>query len=44
MTNQPYPSPARPDPTTGITLKILVDDYGVLPPELIEAVLPAQPP
>ena len=33
---------ARPDATTGIILKALVDNYGVLPPELVEAVLPAQ--
>jgi pilus assembly protein CpaB len=31
-----------PDATTGIILKSLVDRYGVLPPELIETVLPAQ--
>ena len=30
-----------PDKTTGIVLKTLVDQYGVLPPEVIEAVLPA---
>jgi pilus assembly protein CpaB len=39
--NQPI-EPA-PDTTTGIILKTLVDFYGVLPPELIETVLPAQP-
>ena len=32
-----------PVATTGITLKTLVDDYGVLVPELVEAVLPEQP-
>jgi pilus assembly protein CpaB len=31
-----------PDATTGIILKTLVDSYGVLPPELVETVLPAQ--
>jgi len=31
-----------PVATTGITLKTLVDDYGVLVPELVEAVLPEQ--
>ncbi len=31
-----------PDATTGIILKTLVDIYGVLPPELVETVLPAQ--
>ena len=30
--------------TTGIILKTLVDTYGVLPPELVETVLPAQSP
>ena len=40
-TNEPIP--AIPDVTTGITLKFLVDGgYGVLPPEVIEAVLPEQ--
>ena len=29
-----------PDATTGIILKTLVDEYGVLPPEVIETVLP----
>ena len=32
-----------PVATTGITLKTLVDDYGVLVPELVELVLPEQP-
>ena len=31
-----------PDATTGIILKTLVDTYGVIPPELVETVLPAQ--
>ncbi len=31
------------DETTGIILKSLVDTYGVLPPQVIEAVLPTQP-
>jgi pilus assembly protein CpaB len=39
---QPIDPPPLPDPTTGIILKSLVDRYGVLPPELIETVLPAQ--
>ena len=39
---QPIDPPPLPDPTTGIILKTLVDRYGVLPPELIETVLPAQ--
>lgn len=29
-----------PDPTTGIILKTLVDEYGVLPPQVVEAILP----
>ncbi len=43
-TNLPYePGIKIPDPTSGVILKTLVDNYGVLPPELIEAILPAQP-
>jgi pilus assembly protein CpaB len=43
-TNLPYePGVKLPDATSGIILKSLVDNYGVLPPELIEAILPAQP-
>ena len=36
------PNPVVPplDPTTGVILKTLVDQYGVLPPQIIEAVLP----
>jgi pilus assembly protein CpaB len=41
-TGQPLDPPPLPDATTGIILKTLVDRYGVLPPELIETVLPAQ--
>ena len=41
-TGLPIDPPPLPDPTTGIILKSLVDRYGVLPPELIETVLPAQ--
>jgi pilus assembly protein CpaB len=41
VTKEPIPGPA--DPTTGVTLKVLVDGgYNVLPPEVIEAVLPEQ--
>ena len=29
-----------PSTTTGVILKTLVDDYGVLPPELVETVTP----
>ena len=32
-----------PIETTGVILKTLVDTYGVLPPELVETVLPEQP-
>ena len=39
---QPIEPPPLPDATTGIILKSLVDRYGVLPPELIETVLPSQ--
>jgi pilus assembly protein CpaB len=41
-TGQPLEPQPLPDATTGIILKSLVDRYGVLPPELIETVLPAQ--
>lgn len=40
VTRQPITPPA--DPTTGVVLKTLVDEYGVLVPQLIEAVLPAK--
>jgi Flp pilus assembly protein CpaB len=39
---KPLPDGPVPDTTTGIILKSLVDTYGVLPPELVETVLPAQ--
>jgi len=42
-TGLPLETPPLPDETTGIILKTLVDRYGVLPPEMIETVLPAQP-
>ena len=32
-----------PNTTTGVTLKTLVDTYGVLPPEVVETVTPANP-
>jgi Flp pilus assembly protein CpaB len=38
-TNQPVVP--VPDKTSGITLKVLVDSYGVLPPQVVESVLPA---
>ncbi len=34
------PTEPPPDPTTGIILKTLVDEYGVLPPQIVEAILP----
>ena len=42
VTGQPLPDGPVPDTTTGIILKSLVDTYGVLPPELVETVLPEQ--
>ena len=42
VTGLPIDPPPLPDATTGVILKTLVDRYGVLPPELIETVLPAQ--
>jgi len=38
------PTLVVPATTTGITLKSLVDDYGVLVPQLVEAILPNQSP
>jgi pilus assembly protein CpaB len=45
VTGQPFEAGLGPvpDTTTGIILKSLVDTYGVLPPELVETVLPEQP-
>jgi len=28
------------DKTTGVTLKTIVDSYGVLPPEIVQTVIP----
>jgi pilus assembly protein CpaB len=42
VTGEPIQGPT--DPTTGVVLKVLVDDYGVLVPELVEALLPQQAP
>jgi Flp pilus assembly protein CpaB len=42
VTNQPIAA-LPPIETTGVILKTLVDTYGVLPPELVETVLPEQP-
>lgn len=38
VTGEPIPVPA--DATTGTTLRILVDTYGVVVPELVEGILP----
>jgi len=44
VTGDPLPPETIvPVTTSGITLKTLVDDYGVLVPELVEANLPNQP-
>ena len=40
-TGDPLPA-VVPVETTGVILKTLVDTYGVIPPELVETVLPAQ--
>ena len=40
MDSSGKPVVPTPDKTTGIILKALVDDYGVLPPEIVETVLP----
>jgi Flp pilus assembly protein CpaB len=37
------PITAPPAETTGVTLKLLVDEYNVLIPQLVETILPAQP-
>ena len=43
VTGEPLPPETIiPVTTTGVTLKTMVDDYGVLVPELVEAILPAQ--
>lgn len=42
--NKLPPEAIIPDVTTGIILKTLVDIYGVLPPELIETVIPGASP
>ncbi len=36
---QPTPCPIIP--TTGITLRVLVDDYGVLPPQIVQVIQPS---
>ena len=34
------PLPPETTVTTGVTLKVLVDNYGVLPPEVVQTVTP----
>ncbi len=41
-TGEPFPNGPLPNATTGVILKLLVDTYGVLPPELVETILPVQ--
>jgi len=36
---QPTPCPIIP--TTGVTLRVLVDDYGVLPPQVVQVIQPS---
>ncbi len=44
VTGEPLdPALIVPAETTGVTLRSLVDANGVLVPELVEAILPAQP-
>jgi Flp pilus assembly protein CpaB len=43
-TGQPFENGPIPDSTTGIIFKILVDQYGVLPPNIVEVVLPTPAP
>ena len=42
VTGEPITLPL-PTTTTGINLKTLVDTYGVVPPEVVETVTPANP-
>ena len=45
ITGEPLPGDVIiPAKTTGITLKTLVDDYGVLVPSLVEGIIPKQSP
>ena len=39
-TNLPFPNGPVPDTTSGIIFRVLVEEYGVLPPNIIEVVLP----
>jgi Flp pilus assembly protein CpaB len=39
-TELPYPNGPVPDTTSGIIFRVLVEEYGVLPPNIIEVVLP----
>jgi pilus assembly protein CpaB len=39
-TELPFPNGPVPDTTSGIIFRVLVEEYGVLPPNIIEVVLP----
>jgi Flp pilus assembly protein CpaB len=43
-TGLPFENGPIPDATTGIIFKVLVDQYGVLPPNIVEVVLPTPRP
>ena len=43
-TNLPFENGPIPDATTGVIFKVLVDQYGVLPPNIVEVVLPTPKP
>ena len=43
-TNLPFPNGPVPDTTSGIIFRVLVEEYGVLPPNIIEVVLPTPEP
>ena len=40
VTKLPFENGPNPDTTTGIIFRLLVDQYGVLPPNIVEVVLP----
>ena len=43
-TNLPFENGPNPDTTTGIVFRTLVDQYGVLPPNIVEVLLPTPKP
>jgi Flp pilus assembly protein CpaB len=43
-TGLPFENGPIPDATTGVIFKVLVDQYGVLPPNIVEVVLPTPKP